>query len=140
MNAVYLTGHVLVADILVALEPMLSVELLGELDKELAGKTDERLEFDDCEVLADEAVDALDDADKLPEPEGLDYLLEERDVIGLAEAIRCGEREAAELLLDRLFANASEFSTIREWIDRGRFSMKARKTVKRTAEPERKAA
>jgi hypothetical protein len=121
-----LTGRVLVCDIVAALEPKLSEGVLSGLDKELAGQSDDRIEFDDVEVGSYDAVNALEEADELPEPESLTYTLDQGDVQGLAEAIRCGETERAELLFDRLFSATAEFSTIREWIDRGRFSKKAR--------------
>jgi hypothetical protein len=133
-NVISLTGHVLVSDILAAFEPMVSEETLLTLDKELKHRSDERLMFDDVEVQAEEAIDTLDDAGKLPEPESLTYTLDRTTVIGLAEAIRCGEREQAELLLDLLFADTAEFDTIREWIDRGRYSRKAR-AAKATDKP-----
>jgi hypothetical protein len=124
-NGLFLTGHVLVADILLAFEPMVDAELLERLDTALEKRTDERISFDDCEVLAEDAIDALDDADKLPVPEDLTDVLDEMDMRGLAEAIRCRETEQAELLLDRLFGHEP---AIREWIDRGRYSKKARET------------
>lgn len=121
-----LTGNVLVEDIVTALEPTLSEDALTKLNDELAGQMSQRISFDDCEVLAYEAVDALDDAGKLPEREGLTDTLNERDVVELAEAIRCGDRATAEHALDALFANDGEARTIRDWIDRGRYSKKAR--------------
>jgi len=125
-NAVYLTGHVLVSDIVMAFEPMLSEELLLGLDKELEKRRDDRITFDDCEVLAEEAIDALDEADKLHEPEDLTYLMDQGDVQGLAEAIRCGERERAEMLLDAIVGVLPGASELREWVERGRYSSKAR--------------
>jgi hypothetical protein len=88
-NSISLNGHILVSDILTAFEPMVSEGVLAVLDKELQSRNDERLMFDDTEVLVEEAVDALDDADALPEPEDID--LDQTDVKGLAEAIRCGD-------------------------------------------------
>jgi hypothetical protein len=123
-NSISLNGHILVSDILTAFEPMVSEGVLAVLDKELQSRNDERLMFDDTEVLVEEAVDALDDADALPEPEDID--LDQTDVKGLAEAIRCGDTERAELLLDTLFAKLPDGPAIREWSDRGRYSKKAR--------------
>jgi hypothetical protein len=48
-NGLFLTGHVLVADILLAFEPMVDAELLERLDTALEKRTDERISFDDCE-------------------------------------------------------------------------------------------
>lgn len=125
-NAICLTGHVLVSDILTALEPMVDEGLLSKLDVDLASRRDDRIDFDDTEVLVEAAIDALDEADKLPVPESLLYQVDETDIIGLAEAIRCGERERAETLLDIIFSTIGEASTVRELIDRGRYSKKAR--------------
>lgn len=124
MENLSLTGSVLVSDILLALEPMLSEEVLTPLDAALSGRSDDRVEFDDVQVRPGNAIDALEEADQLPEPEGPDF--DETDIINLAEAIRCGERERAELLLDRIFADLPDAINIREWIDRGRYSSKAR--------------
>jgi hypothetical protein len=140
-DVITLTGHVLVSDILDALEPKVEGDALLLLDRALDSHRDDRLVFDDVEVLVGEAVDALEDADKLPEPESLDYLLDQGDVQGLAEAIRCGERERAELLLDRVFAQSGASDTIREWIELGRYSMKARKAkAAETAKPKLRSA
>lgn len=135
-NAICLTGNVLVSDILTAFEPMIDGDLLLKLDTELEGRADDRLMFDDTEVLAHQAIDALDEADLLPEPES--PVLDQTDVQNLAEVIRCGETERAELLLDRLFSGLPDGDAIREWIDRGRFSKKARQA--RQPKPLRKAA
>jgi hypothetical protein len=136
-NGLFLTGNVLVADILLAFEPMVDAELLERLDAALVKRTDERISFDDCEVSVEDAIDALDDADELPVPEYLTDALDEMDMRGLAEAIRCGETEQAELLLDRLFGHDA---AIREWIDRGRYSKKAREARKVPAPKLRDAA
>lgn len=128
MKYITLSGVVFVSDALTALEPLVdNPDLFMGLDEAVSKRSGERLQFDDIEVLAEEAIDALERAGKLPEPESLTYTLDERTVINLAEAIRCGERERAEQMLDLLFADTAEFPTIREWVDRGRYSMKARK-------------
>jgi hypothetical protein len=122
-NAINVTGHVMVSDILTAFEPMLEADLLASLDKALEGRTDEKLKFDDTDVLIEDAIDGLEYADALPDPEAI---FDETDIINLAEAIRCGETERAELLLERVFRDMPNATAIREWIDRGRFSKKAR--------------
>jgi hypothetical protein len=140
-SAIYLTGHVLASDIVTALEPMIDdVELFERLDTALTGRSGERVAFDDTEVLVEMALDALDDADKLPEPESLLHQANETDITNLAEAIRCGDTEQAELLLDRVFSTLGEELTIREWIDRGRYSKKARLARKVPAPKLRDAA
>jgi hypothetical protein len=125
-NAICVSGNISVDDILNTLE-------LDEVPERWDRRRDERLIFDDCEVLAEDAYQGLDEADKLPAPEGMSDIVDERVVIDLAEAIRCGDRAEAELLLDRLFAGGDDALTIREWIDRGRFSKRAREAVRNPA-------
>lgn len=122
-KSLFLAGSVLVSDILLAFEPIIEEDLLLRLDAAVARRRDDRLSFDDVEVGGEHAVDALDDAGLLPESEAQ---FDQTDIIDLAEAIRCGETERAELLLERVFAGLPDATTIREWIDRGRFSKKAR--------------
>lgn len=62
------------------------------------------------------------------------------DVQSLAEAIRCGERERAEMFLDAIIGVLPGAVELREWVDRGRYSKRAREAVRRPAETPRKAA
>lgn len=134
MKTVTIAGKVLISDVLDAL---FAGPHEDEIPDRLERRRDERIECDDIEVVANVAVDALDDADELPEPEELTYTLDERTVLGLAEAIRCGDIAQAESHLDRLFADTAEYAEIREWIDRGRYSMKARKAKAAHVRPPR---
>lgn len=111
------TGTVLVEDIIGALFPE-SVEVPAYL----AGRESERLEFDDVEVGVERALDALDEGDHLETLELTDRLSQD-EVVKLAEAVRCGDVTEAERSLDALLGNEP---TLREWIDRGRYSKKAR--------------
>ena len=125
---------------------LLVSDLLGALDLETVPEgcrlgVDDRVDFDDLELDTEAVIEALRDDDQMPIGEDLALLLDKRDVADLAEAIRCGERERAELLLDRIFADTSDAPTIREWIDRGRFSKKAREAkAAGRAKPELRSA
>jgi hypothetical protein len=109
----------------VPVEDVLGVLNLEALPDGCPLKIGERVSFDDCEVLSDDAAEALDDAGEMPESEELRYQFDETDVIGLAEAIRSGDTAAAELLLDKLLG---EDPTVGEWIQRGRYSRRARQS------------
>lgn len=132
-TTITLNGSILVCDVLIGLESKLSDDLFDRLDAELANKSDQRIDFDDIEVLAIDAIDACDDAGQLPEPESLSYELDQGDVQDLAAAIRRGDKTEAEILLDRVFASDE---TVSEWVQRGRYGAKARAVT----EAPRKAA
>lgn len=137
MKTLSISGRVLVSDILLAFEPMVEADLLLKLDEHLKGKTDDRIDFDDVEVSVEAAVDAVDEAGALPPPEGLSDTLDESDVRILAEAIRTGDVKAAEMAMDHMFGHDPE---LREWIDQGRYSRKARHAALPVASPVRKVA
>lgn len=122
-TTITLNGSILVCDVLIGLESKLSDDLFDRLDAELANKSGQRIDFDDIQVLAIDAIDACDDAGQLPEPESLADELDEMDVRNLATAVRCGDRAEAEALLDRVFASDA---TVEGWIQLGRYSSKAR--------------
>lgn len=82
----------------------------------------ERLDFDDIDVDASVVREALEDEDD-SSSELLRHRLNESEVLGLAAAIRRGDRAEAELLLDRLVATDG---TVAEWVQRGRYSGKAK--------------
>lgn len=87
----------------------------------------------DALVDDDEAEEKLD----LQPPEtNLSDLLNQTEVCDLAAAIRRGDTREAEMLLDRLTADDTD---VAEWVQRGRFSRKARNVGAR-AEGLRKAA
>src|SRR3954463_3853557 len=69
-------------------------------------------------VIADE--DALRD-ELEPDPEGLETTFNRGDVMGLAAAIRRGDTTEAELLLDRLIADATGGDVVAEWVQQGRY-------------------
>lgn len=136
-SALYLTGHVLVSDFLDSLEPKLDADAMERVDNALKNIRDERLVCCETEVTVDDALDALDEEGMLPEAD-FGGLFDQSDIIGLAEAIRIGDREQAELLLDRLFADTPDAVEIREWIDRGRYSKRARDAKAAAVAPELK--
>jgi hypothetical protein len=105
-------GRVLVADILAALD-------IDALPSDSSLSTTDVVDLDDVEVDDDLARDELPEA----EPEELHSRFSESDVIRLAEAVRIGDRGEAEILLDRIFG---EDATVTEWIQRGRYSKRAR--------------
>lgn len=122
-QTITVTGCVLVSDVLLALESKLPDDLFDKLDAELDKRASERLSFDDTEVTASDALDGLDSQGLLPEPESMWDDLDQGDVQDLAAAIRRGDTPEAEALLDRIFANDT---TVTEWVQRGRYSQKAR--------------
>lgn len=118
-RTIEIAGSILVEDILGALS------LDEDFDAAVLKKfpADRRIRFDDVEIGIEAAVNALDDADALPEPEDFGDQLDQTDVQDLAAAIRRGDRAEAELLLDRVFAHDT---TVTEWVQLGRYSGKAR--------------
>lgn len=132
-NMISVIGSILIEDVVTALEPKLSDGAFEKLAAELRGEASSRLKLDDVEVKPEEALAALENVGKLPEPESLSYELDQGDVQDLAAAIRRGDRPEAELLLDRIFGHDT---TVSEWVQRGRYGSKARAIT----EPARQAA
>ncbi len=113
-SVIHVAGSVLVTDILAAIEDAKSD------GRDLTMESHERISFDDVEVLEGDAAEELDE--DLFTGDLADQL-DEGDVRGLAEAVRIGDRHGAEVLLDRLFGHNPR---LKEWLDRGRYSGKAR--------------
>lgn len=78
---------------------------------------------DTIEISAE--VDDDDIKDKAPEPDPIELHdeLDQTTVMDLAAAIRRGDTAEAELMLDRL---VGDDTVVRDWIQMGRFSRKAR--------------
>jgi hypothetical protein len=85
-------------------------------------KLDEFVDVDDAEVDDDDAYEALQ-IDEQIESE-FESQFDQTDVMELSAAVRMGNRQEAELLLDKIFGHNP---TIREWVERGRYSGPARR-------------
>lgn len=114
------------ADAIDALEARLSLkpETAAKLREMAEGKGD--LELDDAEVNASDAYEALDEADLL-EPTVDADCFDQSDVQSLAAAIQRGDLAEARHFLDRVFVTDV---TVTEWIQRGRYSGEARRSLR----------